>query len=131
MAAQGGDVAALDDPDALMGEPVATVTADTSGFVADIDPLALGYAAVDLGAGRARKEDDVDPKAGFVLHKTLGERVEAGDVLAQIYASDPSRADTEAVRAAFTLGAAPPTPRPLLLDRFDGTRWERGMGNAD
>ena len=131
VAAQGGDVAALDDPDALMGEPVATVTADTSGFVADIDPLALGYAAVDLGAGRARKEDDVDPKAGFVLHKTLGERVEAGDVLAQIYASDPSRADTEAVRAAFTLGAAPPTPRPLLLDRFDGTRWEQGMGNAD
>ncbi|WP_420456462.1 thymidine phosphorylase [Rubrivirga sp.] len=122
--AQGGDVAALDDPDALMGEPVATVTADAAGFVTDLDPLALGYAAVDLGAGRARKEDDVDPKAGFVLHKTLGEPVRTGDVLAQIYASDPDRADPDAVRAAFTIGHAAPSRRPLVIDRFDGERWE-------
>ena len=60
VSAQGGDVAALDDPDALMGEPVATVTADTSGFVADIDPLALGYAAVDLGAVASYRFQDGD-----------------------------------------------------------------------
>jgi pyrimidine-nucleoside phosphorylase len=121
--AQGGDVDALDDPDSLMGDPVATVTAQESGFVTDIDPLALGYAAVDLGAGRAKKEDDVDPKAGFVLFKKPGEPVEQGERLAQIYTSDPGRADPEAVRAAFTLGDAPPAPRSLLLDRFDGEGW--------
>ena len=121
--AQDGDVAALDDPDALMGEPVATVAAEAAGFVADVDPLALGHAAVDLGAGRAKKEDDVDPKAGFVLHKKPGERVEAGETIATIYASDPDRADADAVRAAFTFADAPPAPRPLLLDRFDGERW--------
>jgi len=121
--AQSGDASVLDDPDRLMGEPVATVTADASGFVADIDPLALGLAAVDLGAGRAKKEDDVDPKAGFVLHKKPGERVEAGETLAQIYASDPSRADADAVRSAFRLAARPATPRRLLIDRFDGEGW--------
>ncbi|WP_412068554.1 thymidine phosphorylase [Rubrivirga sp. IMCC43871] len=128
VAAQSGDASVLDDPDRLMGEPVATVVADAGGFVADIDPLALGYAAVDLGAGRAKKEDDVDPKAGFVLHARPGERVEAGQPLAQIYASDPDRADIDAVRAAFTLADTPPSAAPLLLDRFDGTAWESENG---
>ena len=121
--AQNGDPAVLDDPDRLMGPPVATVTAEADGVVADVDPLALGYAAVDLGAGRAKKEDDVDPKAGFVLAKRPGERVAEGQPLAWIFASDPGRADPDAVRAAFTLADAAPAPRPLLLDRFDGAHW--------
>ncbi len=121
--AQGGDVSVLDEPDRLMGDPVATVTADADGVVADLDALALGYAAVSLGAGRARKEDDVDPKAGFVLHVRTGDRVRAGDVLAQIYASDPSRATPDAVRDAVTISDRAPAPRPLLIDRFDGERW--------
>ena len=121
--AQGGDLDVLEHPDRLGGEPVATVEADRSGFVTDIDALALGLAAVDLGAGRATKEDDVDPKAGFVLNKRPGEPVEAGEPLAFIHASDPRRAAPEAVRRAFTLGDTPPADRPLLLDRFDGDAW--------
>ncbi len=124
--AQGGDLASLENPDSLMGEPVAVLEAETAGFVADIDPLALGYAAVDLGAGRARKEDDVDPKAGFILNKHVGERVESGEPMAWIYASDPDRADLDAVRAAFVLEDEAPAPHPLVLDRFDGERWEVG-----
>ena len=121
--AQGGDAAALEDPASLMGAPVAAVTADLDGVVSDLDPMALGLAAVDLGAGRARKEDDVDPKAGIVLHARPGDRVQPGDALATIYASDPDRADTDAVRAAFSFAATAPAPRPLVLDRFDGERW--------
>ena len=124
--AQGGDVSVLDEPDRLTGYPVAVVEAQASGIVADVDPLALGLAAVALGAGRAKKDDAVDPKAGFVLHKTVGERVEPGEPLAAIYASDPARADADAVRAAFTIADAAPAPRPLVLDRFDGERWDGG-----
>jgi pyrimidine-nucleoside phosphorylase len=121
--AQGGDASVLDDPDRLTGEPVATVEADADGFVADIDALALGYAAVALGAGRAKKEDDVDPRAGFVLNKRPGEPVGAGEPLAFVYASDPARADAEAVRQSFVIADAARAPRPLLLDRYDGTAW--------
>lgn len=121
--AQGGDASVLEEPGRLMGEPVATVEADRAGFVADVDALALGYAAVELGAGRAKKEDAVDPKAGFVLNKRPGEPVEAGEPLAFIYASDAGRADPDAVRQSFTLAPQPPAPRPLLLDRLDADGW--------
>ncbi|MEP0547020.1 MAG: thymidine phosphorylase [Rhodothermales bacterium] len=126
--AQGGDVSLLDDPDARDGaQPVATVEApaDARGFVADIDALALGWAAVRLGAGRAKKEDAVDPTAGFVLLKKPGEAVTPGEPIAQVFARDASRVDTAAVRDAFAFADAPPEPRSLLLDRYDGEGWER------
>jgi pyrimidine-nucleoside phosphorylase len=125
---QGGDVAYLDDPDRLLGAPVAEVRApaDAAGFVAGLDAHALGAAAVALGAGRARKEDAVDPRAGFVLNKTAGAPVGPGDLLATVYASDPSRADAAALARAFRYAPAPPAPRPLVRDRYDGTRWSGG-----
>ena len=128
--AQHGDAAVLDEPARLMGEPVATVEAPASGVVTAIDSLALGHAAVALGAGRARKDDAVDPRAGFVLNKTVGASVEAGDLLATVYATDASRADVASVRAAFQISDAAPLPRPLLLDRLDGDGWESQTGAA-
>ena len=124
--AQGGDASVLDEPDRLTGAPVARVTAEAAGVVSDVDPLALGYAAVALGAGRAKKEDDVDPRAGFVLWARAGDRVQAGDVLAEIYATDPGRADPAAVRDAFTLADSAAAPGPLVIDRFDGEAWAGG-----
>ena len=124
--AQGGDVSLLDDPDTREGaKPVATVKApaDASGYVADIDALALGWAAVRLGAGRAKKEDAVDPTAGFVLLKKPGEAVAPGEAIADVFARDTERVDEAAVRDAFTFADAPPEPRALLLDRYDGEGW--------
>ncbi|MEM1041896.1 MAG: thymidine phosphorylase [Bacteroidota bacterium] len=122
--AQGGDRSVLDDPDRRAGsEPVATVEAPAGGFVAGIDARALGLAAVRLGAGRAQKEDDVDPTAGFVLLKKPGEAVAPGEPIAHLFAADAHRVDEAAVRDAFAFANAPPEPRPLLLDRYDGTGW--------
>ena len=121
--AQGGDADVLDHPARLMGDPVATVEAREGGVVSDLDALALGYAAVALGAGRARKEDAVDARAGFVLNKRPGERVDPGEPLAFVYASDPDRADVDAVRAAFTVSSETAPPRPLLLDRYAEGAW--------
>ncbi len=126
--AQGGDTSVLDDPDRREGSaPVATVEApaDAAGFVADIDALAIGWAAVRLGAGRAKKEDAVDPTAGFVLLKKTGEPVVPGEPIAHIFARDASRVDEAAVRDAFRFTDDRPAPRSLLLDRYDGTGWGR------
>ena len=126
---QGGDVSVLDDPDSREGSaPVATVEApsDASGFVADIDALALGWAAVRLGAGRAKKEDAVDGSAGFVLLKKPGEAVAPGEPIACVFADDETRVDTAAVAAAFTFADAPPEVPSRLIDRYDGERWASG-----
>ncbi|NNF57164.1 MAG: thymidine phosphorylase [Rhodothermaceae bacterium] len=124
--AQGGDLAVLDAPSTRKGaQPVAEIRApeNAAGYVTAIDALALGWAAVHLGAGRAKKEDPVDPSAGFVLTTLVGDPVEPGDVLATVYAADPSRLDAEAVQAAFTYDSAPPAATSRLLDRYDGAQW--------
>ena len=123
--AQGGDTDVLDHPERLAGPPVATVTADRDGVVTDVDARQIALAAFNLGAGRARKEDAVDPKAGVVLNKRPGEPVRTGEALATLYASDASRADPDAVRAAFAIGDTAPAPRPLVLDRLDAAGWRR------
>jgi pyrimidine-nucleoside phosphorylase len=100
--------------------------AAAAGVVTDLDAYAVGLAAVALGAGRARKEDAVDPRAGFVLLKKPGETVAPGEPLAHVYASDPSRVDTDRLLAAFSFGEAAPAAEPLVLDRYDGTAWSHG-----
>ena len=87
VAAQGGD------PDAALPQAPLTevVEAPRDGWLVRLDALAVGTAAWRLGAGRARKEDDVDPGAGVVLGASLGERVRAGQPLATLHASSPER----------------------------------------
>ena len=125
--AQGGDVSALDKPDVRQGAPAADVRApsDVRSYVAGLDALAIGHAAVALGAGRRRKEDAVDPLAGLVLHKKPGADVRPGDLLAELYTRKTEGVDgiAEAVRRAYTFAEAPPAATSVLLDRLAGGRW--------
>ena len=126
--AQGGDASALDDPAARDGyTPAAEVPApaDAHGYVAGLDALALGWAAVDLGAGRRVMTDRVDPIAGLVLLKKPGEAVAAGEPLARIYTKKSADLDeaARAVQAAFTFAADAPAPASRLLDRYTAEGW--------
>ena len=123
VAAHGGDEAVTETPSRMTGTPVGTVEAQASGVLTDVDARAVAMAALALGAGRSRKEDTVDGKAGVVLNKRPGEPVGAGETLATLYASDASKADPEAVRRAFTIGQSVPEPRPLILDRLGAAGW--------
>ena len=77
--------------------------ADEDGFFASPDAGLTGKASVALGAGRAKKGDAVDPAAGILLHKKDGERVRAGEVTAEIFASDKEklREGAELMKKAF------------------------------
>ena len=85
--AQGGDPMA---PLAVAKE-TELIRATESGYVESVDAMGIGLAAWRLGAGRARKEDPVSVGAGVVLHKRPGDRVTAGDVLAELRADDAGR----------------------------------------
>jgi pyrimidine-nucleoside phosphorylase len=118
--AQGGDPSAIEDPSRLP-QPKAKreVRADKSGVLTRLDAEVVGLAAVDLGAGRARKEDLVDHAAGLLLRKRLGEEVRAGGVQLGEHVAGDSRLDAgEArLRAAFSIGDKAPALRPLVMER--------------
>lgn len=88
VANQGGDPSVIDHPEKL---PQAKYTIDlpakTSGYVSKMVADQIGVAAMMLGAGRATKEDKIDFAVGIVLRKKVGDRVEAGEPLATIYAN--------------------------------------------
>jgi pyrimidine-nucleoside phosphorylase len=115
--AQHGDARVLDDPGRLP-QPRLTipVPAEGEGFVGAIDAQAVGLAAMALGAGRARKEDAIDPAVGIRLTRKVGERVAAADPLAVVLATDRARGEEarRRVRAAYRLVDTPPPPRPLI-----------------
>jgi pyrimidine-nucleoside phosphorylase len=50
-----------------------------------MDAFEMGMVSVELGAGRKAKEDSVDPAAGFVLHKKIGDTVETGETFATLH----------------------------------------------
>jgi pyrimidine-nucleoside phosphorylase len=119
--AQGGDPAVIDDPGRLPQPGAAReVRAERSGTVAALDAEQIGLAAVELGAGRARKEDRVDPAAGLVLRRRVGDEVRAGDVLAELHARDAARLDAgEArLRGALAISDESPPAQPLVLERL-------------
>ncbi|WP_088818823.1 thymidine phosphorylase [Kytococcus aerolatus] len=117
IAAQGGDPAA----EIPRGEHVAEVTAEESGVLTAMDAYQVGLAAWRLGAGRARKEDPVQAGAGVRWHATVGERVEAGQVLFTCHTETAERLDrgVETLAGAVTLDPqAEPFTRSLIIDRI-------------
>ncbi len=117
--AQGGDLRMVDEPERLPRAPhVELLASEEDGFVTDVDALALGLAAMDLGAGRRTAEDAVDPGVGLELMAPPGTRVSPGSPLVRIHARDAASARDvrEALRAAFRIGAQPPEELPVLID---------------
>jgi pyrimidine-nucleoside phosphorylase len=121
--AQGGDVRAIRDPERLpRAAGTYDVPAPASGYVAAIDVEAIGLAAVALGAGRARVEDPVEPGVGIVVLRKLGERIEAGAALCTVHhgaRSEPRDRIVARIARAYRIEAAPPAPRPLVLERIE------------
>jgi thymidine phosphorylase len=83
-----------------------TLDATAAGWVQDLDALAVGIASTRLGAGRARKEDQVSPGAGVVVLARPGEPVEAGQPVLELHADDPRRFGPalDALAGALTIG---------------------------
>ncbi|MEW6399307.1 MAG: pyrimidine-nucleoside phosphorylase [Bacillota bacterium] len=91
--------------------------ADVDGYVTRVDALLVGRAAMLLGAGRARKEDRVDPAVGIVLRRKVGDPVRRGEPLAEVHYNDADRlpAALELLEHAYRIeGQRPPVP-PLIL----------------
>ena len=101
--AQGGNRAVVDDPALLpQAGAVEVYRAPRSGVVAAVEPRRIGRGILELGGGRVRIEDRIDPAVGFVITVKPGDPVRAGDPIASVFARD----DAGAAAGLVALGEA-------------------------
>ncbi|WP_290663814.1 thymidine phosphorylase [Ignavibacterium sp.] len=83
---QGGDISYIKNPDRYPKSRYhKKIKMLNDGFISFIDTYEIGMAAIDLGAGRLKKEDKIDPKAGIIFNYKLGDKINKGDVIAEVF----------------------------------------------
>jgi pyrimidine-nucleoside phosphorylase len=113
--AQGGDASEEALPQAPVVHPV---TAQRDGYVGRLRALAVGTAAMHLGAGRVVKDDVIDHAVGVVCLRKRGDRVSVGDTLAEVHAQDEAAAEAAGaeVQAAYELTDEEPRTTGVVLE---------------
>jgi pyrimidine-nucleoside phosphorylase len=123
VSAQGGDSRVIDDPALLLPQAPQRVEymAEGSGYLGRLDALAVGTAAMRLGAGRERKEDTIDPSVGIRLHHKIGDQVVEGNPLLTLFYRHPARLDEalSVLDGAIEIGANKPDQSLLVMERIE------------
>jgi thymidine phosphorylase len=119
--------AALGGPKDLLAHldrhlPLPPVTVDVipkRGFVSKIDVRQIGMAVMQLGGGRRKATDAIDPLVGLTEIRSIGDEVGPGTPLCRVHARDRATADAVAARieAAVEIIGEPPTPTPVIVRR--------------
>ncbi len=126
VAALGGPADFLARAPALLPRAGVVIEArpERGGIVTEVDVRALGLAVVELGGGRARAADPIDPSVGLTNLAARGEEVGAERPLAIVHARDAVSAEAvvERLRAAYRLGDAAPPPVPAVIERIASKR---------
>jgi pyrimidine-nucleoside phosphorylase len=119
---QGGDVSFIEHLEKYPRSKYSgEIKSSHSGFVTGIDSLELGLTGIELGAGRTKVDDVIDPKAGIMLTKKVGDAVSAGDTLAIFYTDNKNIVEqaSERITGAFAVGISKPDLVPLIISQVD------------
>ncbi len=117
--AQGGNAQVLDRFELLPNATGAQeITTARGGYISGIDAELIGQASSMIGAGRATKEDSIDPAVGVILEVKVGQKIEAGSILCRLYytAEENLEEAAELVEDAFRISQQPPDERDLILE---------------
>ena len=120
VAAQGGDVGYIDEPERLpQARLVEPVPAPRSGYLATVNAGEIGMTVVELGGGRQKKGDPIDHSVGVIVHYKVGDLVQKNTPLFTIHANDEEKlaAARERVLAAHSFSDAPVQRLPLFYRR--------------
>ena len=119
--AQGGNPKTVEDPSVMpQAGAVEVFMAPATGVVQRVDPRIIGRAVVQLGGGRTKVEDTVDPTVGFVITVKPGDKVLAGEPIASVFARDPAgiKLGFDALTQAIVVGdKLKEKPLPLISHR--------------
>jgi pyrimidine-nucleoside phosphorylase len=84
--AQGGDVSYLKNPEKYPKSKYhKKIKLVNEGYLSFVNTYEIGMAAIDLGAGRLKKEDKIDPKAGIIFNFKIGDKISRDDVIAELF----------------------------------------------
>ncbi len=116
--AQGGNKAQILNPDLLpKADKCTCLLSPKTGYVKEAKAMTLGNLAMEIGAGRSKKEDVIQMDVGIVLHKKTGDFVEKDECLAKIYHREPLSEDwLQRCLDAFVITDGQPTIPPLIYD---------------
>lgn len=118
---QGGDESTVDDTSKL---PIAAnktdITASENGYIQSVTAESIGHACMLLGGGRAKKEDDINPGVGVIVHCKRGDFVEQGQPLATVYYDDEYLKESAVAEIvnAITITSEKVEKPELILDRI-------------
>jgi len=116
VAAQGGDVACITAPENLpAAKYIHPVRAREDGYVSMVHARTVGETAVDLGAGRAKKTDPIDPAVGILVHKKVGDRIKVDQPIFTILANDEKKIAPAEKRLNLAVKIAKDSQEPLPL----------------
>lgn len=100
--------------------------ADQDGYINSMDSFEIGMASLELGAGRRTKEEHIDPAAGIMLKKKVGDKISKGETILEGFTNkaDMIETVTDMLRRAVAITSEAPAPEPLVSHICDseGTR---------
>lgn len=97
--AQGGDFKLLLNPDNYPNSKFTfELKSNKKCFIKEIDTYQVGMAALELGAGRLKKEDKIDFKAGIKFYPEIGEEIKKGEVIFELFSDSQEKIEKAKLR---------------------------------
>ena len=118
IAAQGGNPEIIDKPELLpLAKHCIKIKADINGYIQKINSRLMGESAMLLGAGREKKESEIDLSVGIILKKKVGSKVNINEDLVEVYYNDSEKLKEAKNKlfSSFVIGGNKPKKLPLIL----------------
>jgi len=122
VSAQEGDIEIVKNPGRYPGSQIEQdIYASATGWIKSINALEVGLTAIQLGAGRSKAEDIIDPKAGIILHKKAGDQVHQGEKIMTFYTDSSDNLEDIILRLARAVEVTgqPVEPPEMILHYLD------------
>ncbi|MDP2362379.1 MAG: thymidine phosphorylase, partial [Ignavibacteria bacterium] len=91
------------------------IKSNTAGYLSEVNTYEIGMAAIDLGAGRKTKDDKIDSKAGIIFNYKIGDTINKGVVLAELYSDSKTGIDSATKRLLGAIKISKSIPQKLNL----------------
>ena len=119
---QNGDITYIQSPEKYKkAKSISEVKADQSGYIQSMDALEIGLTSVTLGAGRQKSDDIIDPEAGIILHKKIGDEIDSGEAIFTIHTNkdEVSEPAKHRLLQAIRTSREPVKNEQLIIERLD------------